>query len=210
MLRRQLAENAGFSWSGSEYYLRLGSGPCSTSLDAWLAARSWPFRWKIRTVAENLQRAELTKLQHDEQVAEWIRLTEVGLSQVATNPRGGRPGAVTAAAKEIGVDKDAAHRAVKVDSLSPEAKAAAVEHGLDNNRSALLEAAKENRRNVSPKLLQFPPWLLMTTFPCPSAFRMAIWAPMMGHPLSAALISISIANCHLGRSSVALGSFFMK
>jgi len=116
MLRRQLAENAGFSWSGSEYYLRLGSGPCSTSLDAWLAARSWPFRWKIRTVAENLQRAELTKLQHDEQVAEWIRLTEVGLSQVATNPRGGRPGAVTAAAKEIGVDKDAAHRAVKVDS----------------------------------------------------------------------------------------------
>jgi K+-transporting ATPase c subunit len=42
------------------------------------------------------------------------------------------------------VDKDDAHRAVKVASLSPEAKEAAKEVGLDDNRSALLQAAKVN------------------------------------------------------------------
>jgi ParB-like chromosome segregation protein Spo0J len=100
---------------------------------------------RLWEIAENLHRAELTQLQRDEQVAEWIRLTDEGVSsQLAKKPQGGRPeSGINAAAREIGVGKDDAHRAVKVASLSDEAKAAAVKHGLDDNRSVLLEAAKE-------------------------------------------------------------------
>jgi ParB-like chromosome segregation protein Spo0J len=100
---------------------------------------------RLWEISENLDRAELTKLERDEQVAEWIRLTEEASSQVATKPKDGRPeSGVRAAARELGVDKDDAHRAVKVASLSDEAKAAAREHGLDNNRSAMLAAAGES------------------------------------------------------------------
>ncbi len=105
--------------------------------------------WEI---AENLHRADLTALERDEQVARWIELTEkkaVQFSQTAKieskrdDGKGHRAeGGVSAAARDLGVDKDDAYRAVKVVALSPEAKAAARERGLDDNRSALLEAAR--------------------------------------------------------------------
>jgi hypothetical protein len=44
----------------------------------------------------------------------------------------------------LGIEQTDAHRAIKVDSLSDEAKAAAREHHLDDNRSALLTAARES------------------------------------------------------------------
>lgn len=106
--------------------------------------------------AKILARAELTALERDEHVAEWIRLAEdrakknkgEKLSQLATVSKGGRGNkeGVRAASRELGIDKDAAHRAVKVASLSPEAKDAAREAGLDDNRSALLKAASAPRR----------------------------------------------------------------
>jgi ParB-like chromosome segregation protein Spo0J len=103
---------------------------------------------KLWEIAENLHRAELTKLQRDEQVAMWIKLTnekEVS-AQVAPKPKGGRPqGGVRAASRDLGIDRDAANRAIKVASLSDAAKAAAVEHGLDDNRTALLEASRETK-----------------------------------------------------------------
>jgi ParB-like chromosome segregation protein Spo0J len=97
-------------------------------------------------IAENLYRAELTALERDEHIAEWIRLTETEVSsQVATKPQGGRPeSGVRAAARELGIDKDDAHRAVRVASIAPEAKEAAREAGLDDTRSALLTVAKES------------------------------------------------------------------
>ena len=59
-------------------------------------------------------------------------------------PKLGRPeSGVKAAARALGVNRMDAHRAVKVASLSPEAKAAAVDAGLDDNRTALLAAARE-------------------------------------------------------------------
>lgn len=100
--------------------------------------------WEI---AENLHRAELTALERDEQIAEWVKLAadkEKSLSQVATNSRGGRPTTVgtRAAERDLGIKRDDASRAAKVASLSPEAKEVARELGLDDNRSVLLAAAK--------------------------------------------------------------------
>jgi ParB-like chromosome segregation protein Spo0J len=112
--------------------------------------------WEI---AENLHRAELTALERSEQLAEWIRLKNEQSAQLASvsakgepdaaqvdphQPRkaGQQPGGINAASRELGVERKAAQRAVKIDSLTPEAKAAAVELGLDDNQSALLEAAK--------------------------------------------------------------------
>ena len=106
---------------------------------------------RLAEIAENLHRNELTALERDDLLAEWIRLTEADLqsSQLETiesrrpDGRGHRhEGGVSAAARELGISKADAHRAVKVAALSPEAKAVATEVGLADNRSALLAAAK--------------------------------------------------------------------
>lgn len=99
-------------------------------------------RWEI---AENLHRSELTALERDGHIARWIELTDAKRisSQVDTKSWRGRPASgVNAAARDLGIEKKDAHRAVKVASLSDEAKQAAVDAGLDDNRSALLAAAK--------------------------------------------------------------------
>jgi hypothetical protein len=157
---------------------------------------------RLWTISENLHRNELNALQRSEHIAEWIRLTEVGLPsqvetavlpddatapekvrqldavyaggrgntvaaplEVASKPQGGResgireaessdasqvethrkagqqPGGVNAAARELGISKAEAHRAIKIDSITPEAKEAAYEAGLDRNQSALLKVA---------------------------------------------------------------------
>lgn len=97
---------------------------------------------RLWEIAENLHRAELSKLERDENVAEWIKITEKQSVQLAPKGLGHRPeGGISAAARELGVEETDAKRAVKVAALSDEAKEAARETGLDNNRSALLEAA---------------------------------------------------------------------
>ena len=121
--------------------------------------------WEI---AENLHRAELSALERDEQVALWVRLNKerVNASQVGThNKRGQVPGGVNAAARELGIGKNDAHRAVKVAGLSDEAKQAAREAGLEDNRTALLDAAKHKtvaeqvsaiHHRVAPKTIEIP------------------------------------------------------
>jgi ParB family chromosome partitioning protein len=108
---------------------------------------------RMMEIAENLDRTELTALERDEHVAEWIVLaekqelisSELGTKlKSETNPRGaGRPdGGVNAAARELGIKKTDAHSAKQVAGLSDEAKAVAKESGFDDNRSVLLKAAK--------------------------------------------------------------------
>jgi ParB-like chromosome segregation protein Spo0J len=100
---------------------------------------------RLWEIAENLHRADLTKLERDEQVAEWIKLTDdkpVQSEQVSKGGRGNE-GGVSAASRELGVQRTDAVRALQVASLTEEAKEAARETGLDNNRSALLKAAKK-------------------------------------------------------------------
>jgi ParB family transcriptional regulator, chromosome partitioning protein len=97
---------------------------------------------RLWEIAENLHRAELTKLERDDNIAEWIKITE--RISVQDEQKRGRPeGGISAAARDLGVDRVDASRAVKVASLSDEAKVAARETGLDNNRSALLDAASK-------------------------------------------------------------------
>lgn len=52
------------------------------------------------------------------------------------------PSGIRQAARDLGINREDARRAVKVASLSLDAKAAAKAHKLDNNRDALLAAAK--------------------------------------------------------------------
>lgn len=105
-------------------------------------------RWEI---AENLHRAGLSKLEEDEQLAEWIKITEeLVSSRVGTklSERGrvneGRPeSGVNAAARQLGKAKTTSHRAIKIAGLSAAAKKVAVEQQLQNNRRAMAVAARE-------------------------------------------------------------------
>lgn len=101
---------------------------------------------RLWEIAENLHRADLSELERKLQIAEWIELADgrPKLSQLATVSAGGRgkEGGVRLAARELGVDKDEAHRAVKIASISEQARQAAVEAHLDNNQAALLKIAK--------------------------------------------------------------------
>lgn len=108
-----------------------------------------PLRAELMEIAENLHRADLTALQRDEQIARWIELTtaknEIEKPVQPAQVSGGRgnKGGLSDAARELGVERTDAYRAIKVASLSPDAKAIAVETGLADNRSALLAAAKQ-------------------------------------------------------------------
>lgn len=93
--------------------------------------------WEI---SENLHRAELTVIQRSEQVARWVQLAGAVLRQVDAK---GRPeSGKRKASRELNIPEPEVRRAVSIANLTPEAKAAAVEAGLDDNQSALLAAAK--------------------------------------------------------------------
>lgn len=108
-------------------------------------------KWEI---AENLHRAELTDLERSEHIARWIELTEKEnyiSGQVDPKPTvkggtevaSGRPeSGISMAARELDIEKKQAQRAIQKAGLSHEAKVYAIENGLDNNQSALLEASK--------------------------------------------------------------------
>ncbi|WP_275790498.1 ParB/RepB/Spo0J family partition protein [Pararhizobium gei] len=111
---------------------------------------------RLWEIAENLHRSELTALERDEHVALWVVLNEERISaQVAPKMDRGRPeGGINAASRELGIERTDAQRAVKVASLSDEAKQAAKEAGLEDNRTALLEAAKHTDAAAQVKALQ--------------------------------------------------------
>ena len=123
---------------------------------------------KLWRLSENLHRAELTKLEYDRQVVEYAELLKarqaatISLqheSEISAQERepeaeklrqvgavyGGRgnTGGYREVARGLNIPEQTVRRAYQTASLSPEAQEAAVETGLDDNRSALLEAAKE-------------------------------------------------------------------
>ena len=147
-----------------------------------LQARMW-------TISENLHRNELSALDRAQQIAEYARLTneklegktEEAVKTEGDDPRetaieqekprqvgaaGGRgnEGGNRATARDLGVPEQTVRRAAQVDSITPAAKEAVREAGLDRNQSALLrvasyadedqvEAVKEIVREKSEKAL---------------------------------------------------------
>lgn len=100
--------------------------------------------WEI---AENLHRSELTKLERSDQIAEWVKLCDAERNKQAqvapvSGGRGNESG-INAASRELGIDRTDAQRAVKIASITPEAKEAAQEAGIDDNQSKLLQVARE-------------------------------------------------------------------
>jgi hypothetical protein len=95
--------------------------------------------WEI---AENLHRADLKPMERSEHIAEWVRLTEAKARQPAQVAQAvlsdGRkagpqhqPSGISAASRELGIDRDKARRAIKIASIADEAKAKAKEYGIE-------------------------------------------------------------------------------
>ena len=62
--------------------------------------------------------------------------------QVEQKPRGGRPeSGIAKASRDLGIDRSEVNRSIKIASITPAAKEAACEAGLDDNQSALLRVA---------------------------------------------------------------------
>lgn len=119
---------------------------------------------RIWEVDENLARAELTALERDVAIAKRIELTKERERQSAHNApneskradgKGHRhEGGINLASKELGIERTEAQRAVKISSLSQEAKDMAVKLKLDDNQAALLAAAKETEPTAQVLVLK--------------------------------------------------------
>jgi hypothetical protein len=104
-------------------------------------------------LGEDLWRKTLTVLRRAEKLVEYYRLAsaKVNISgQPARKSKFGRPpGGVSLAARElplVGRSAEArriiANRAIRINQITPEAKKAAIESGLDDNQGALLKIAE--------------------------------------------------------------------
>ena len=125
-------------------------------VEACIRLGIWEIRGHVQTewdtdecrmweISENLHRAGLRELEHGLQIVEWIALVErrdkVGQLAPVSGGRG-NVGGDRLAARELNISRDQVRRAKAVAGLPPEAKAAARELRLDDNQSALVEAAK--------------------------------------------------------------------
>ena len=95
--------------------------------------------WEI---AENLHRAELTKLERAEQIEEWRELSAKAAQVGHPNQQPHEHG-VSKAADALGVTRQEVQRAEQIAHLTDDAKDAAVEAGIDDNQSKLLEVARQ-------------------------------------------------------------------
>jgi ParB-like chromosome segregation protein Spo0J len=113
---------------------------------------------RLWAISENLHRTELSEIERAAQLTEYERLLAVRDNTAVEPPIGGarekraqvarvsggrgKKGGDSQIARDLNLSRDEVRRRRAIDGLSDEAKAAAVEMGLDRNRSALLEAAK--------------------------------------------------------------------
>lgn len=113
-----------------------------------------PQHVRLWEISENLHRADLTALEYDEHVADWVDLIEdhEAISRQNVEQRAlGRPmGRISKAAHDLPVDgktvkakRKNIERALKVANIDVEAKKVAKKAGLDQNRTALLKIAAE-------------------------------------------------------------------
>jgi ParB family transcriptional regulator, chromosome partitioning protein len=119
---------------------------------------------RLWAISENLHRNELSALQRSEQIAEYAKLTKerqatadvaVVSAQVAPKPQGGRPeSGDRLVARELNISRREIERSQTIASLPPEVKAKAADLGLDDNQSALLQAAREPTREAQVSTLE--------------------------------------------------------
>jgi ParB-like chromosome segregation protein Spo0J len=100
---------------------------------------------ELQEIAENLHRSELTALERDTQIGRWAELTAAKVGQLDPPSGGAQPAekGIRKVARALSLERKDVERAIKVASISPEAKQVARDAGLGNNRSALLAVAKE-------------------------------------------------------------------
>lgn len=83
---------------------------------------------RLWEIAENLHRSELTVQERADQIAEWLRLTDGKLRKLSAESGGrGNQGGVREAARQLNTDEKAVRNAVKIASITDEAKEAARE-----------------------------------------------------------------------------------
>jgi ParB family transcriptional regulator, chromosome partitioning protein len=107
---------------------------------------------EMTEIAENLHRREIAALERSELQARWAGLVKVRqsaqLGQIESKRPDGKghraPGGLSAAARDLGISRQAAQRSITIaEKLAPEAKAVAREKGLADHQAALLEAARK-------------------------------------------------------------------
>lgn len=116
-------------------------------------------KWEI---GENLHRKELTELERDVYIAEWLDLAAKESGQHVRKATGGRPkGGLAEAARELPVPgkseeakRKTVERAMKIAAIAPEAKEAAIAAGLANNQRALLAVADEKTKDAQVEMVK--------------------------------------------------------
>jgi ParB/RepB/Spo0J family partition protein len=100
---------------------------------------------RILQLIENLYRAELTALQHAEDLAELIELVQPDKGGQLAHPGGKQPHdrGVSRAAKALGFSRREVRRSLQIANITVEAKAKAIEVGFDKKQFRLLKIAKE-------------------------------------------------------------------
>lgn len=113
-------------------------------------------RLRMVEISENLHRKELSALERSKLVAEWCELVggEKPIQSELVSGGRGKRGGESEAARQLGLSQPDVHRARKVAGLSELAQEKARELGFDDNRSALLEAAKESEPERQAKRLE--------------------------------------------------------
>jgi ParB family transcriptional regulator, chromosome partitioning protein len=105
--------------------------------------------WEI---AENLHRAELSKLERAEQIEEWRKLAAEQSGKLSHSHPAEH--GVSKTADALGIDRAAVRNAEKIANITPEAKAAAHEAGMADNQSKLLEVARQPAGQQVAKVIQ--------------------------------------------------------
>ena len=102
---------------------------------------------RLREIAENLCRGELTVLEQAEFVDEWASLIREKVGQVA-RPGGLQPNdqGISRAANVLGLTRERVRRSKVIAGISPEAKAAAKAAYLSDNQKAKLQNSPRPRR----------------------------------------------------------------
>jgi len=152
-------------------------------------------------VVENLHRSDLKALERNEHIAASVRLRKLS----APPSEGQQDQGQRKAADALGIDEKAVRVAMKIDALTPEAKVAARETGLDDNQVALLEATKSPPQKQAKTIRHLAAKRRKKVARKPSEGKAAIPAP--GAPEPAATASTESDDL-LGDVSPEPGSLF--